>query len=175
MPRPYHLPFILIISLIACCIELEISTPSFPAIVNYFNVEEFFTSLTISLNLAGFCIAAIIYGPLSEVYGRREVMLIGNFIMLLGAVLCVISPSIEFLIFARFIQGLGAATSAVMVSAIIADVYSKYDSAILCALIIYFTSITYDGKAQNLGIIFLITTLLIIYMYNKVSNIRQRC
>ncbi|MBN8827223.1 MAG: multidrug effflux MFS transporter [Sphingobacteriia bacterium] len=117
------LPFLFIISLIAGCIEIDISVPSFPDISDYFKVSDGIIQLTIAFNFLGFCLASIIYGPLSEVFGRRKVMIIGNGIMLVGAIGCVISNSIILLLISRFIQGLGAATSAVITFAMIADVY----------------------------------------------------
>lgn len=123
------LPFILMFALINSCIELEISAPSFPDVMNYFNVGEDIVGLTITLNLIGFCISSIFYGPLSDSIGRRRTMLIGNAILVIGAVGCTIAPSIHFLLLSRFIQGIGAATSAVVVSAIVADTYEAKTAA----------------------------------------------
>lgn len=117
------LPFLLITALINSCIELEISAPSLPDIASQLGVSDELVSLTITYNLLGFCLAALVYGPLSDSYGRRKIMLLGNAILTLGAIGCVFAPSIDWLLVARFIQGIGAATSAVIVSAIIADVY----------------------------------------------------
>lgn len=123
------LPYLLMFALINSCIELEVSAPSFPSIMSYFSISENTVGLTITLNLVGFCIAALIYGPLSDVYGRRRVMLLGNGILAVGAAMCVFAPSIDVLLVARFVQGFGAATSAVVVSAIIADIYSRPKAA----------------------------------------------
>lgn len=124
-----YLPFLLIFALINSSIELEISAPSFPDIVNQFQVSTTAVGLTITYNLLGFCLASLIYGPLSECYGRRKIMIIGNGILTIGAIACVLAMSIDWLLAARFIQGLGAATSAVVVSAIIADVYTTNKAA----------------------------------------------
>ena len=118
------LPYLFIFAILNSCIELEISAPSFLDISKEFNVSNFQVTLTVTYNLIGFCIASLIYGPLSEKYGRRPIMLIGNGILILGSIGCVISNSIHVLLISRFIQGCGAATSAVIVSAIIADIYS---------------------------------------------------
>lgn len=127
MPR-YFLP-LLILSLIACCIEVDISVPSFPDMGRYFNVEDGIVQMTIAYNFLGFCIGAAFYGPLSDSYGRRPVMVWGNAILALGAVGCVIAPSISFLFATRLIQGIGAAASAVVVFAMIADAYADKDKA----------------------------------------------
>lgn len=117
------------LSLINSCIELEISVPSFPSIMTYFNVSESIVGLTITMNLIGFCIAAIIYGPLSDSYGRRKIMLLGNGILVIGSTLCALAPTMQILLLARLIQGLGAATSAVVVCAIIADSYKTQQAS----------------------------------------------
>jgi DHA1 family bicyclomycin/chloramphenicol resistance-like MFS transporter len=61
-------------------------------------------------------------------------MIFGNGLLAIGASLCVIAPSIWWLCVARFVQGLGVATSAVVVSAIIADVYKQDKVAALLGL-----------------------------------------
>ncbi len=124
-----YLYIILVISIITCCMETDIAAPSFPDISDYFNISDAKTQLIISINMLGFCISAIIYGPISDSYGRRLVMIIGNLIMTLGAVLCAISTSIEMLLFARFIQGLGASTSCVVAFAMVAESYPEKESA----------------------------------------------
>lgn len=116
------LPFLLILSLIAKFIEIDISVPSFPDIVRYFNVSEGTIQLTIAYNFLGFCIGGLFFGPLSECYGRRRIMIIGNTLLLIGAVGCVFAPSVFSLLISRFIQGIGASTS-VVVFAIVADSY----------------------------------------------------
>ncbi len=120
-----NLMYLLMISLINSCIELEISAPSFPDIMTYFAVSEAEVGLSITYNLLGFCFASLFYGPLSDIYGRRRIMIIGNGILSAGAFGCVVSSSIEWLLVARFIQGMGAASSAVVVPAIISDVYTN--------------------------------------------------
>lgn len=114
---------VLILSLVSGCIEVDISVPGFPDMAEYFKVSESVIQLTVAYNFLGFCLAALIYGPLSDIYGRRQLMIIGNGLLVLGAVGCVIAPTIELLLMARFVQGIGASASAVVVSAIIADVY----------------------------------------------------
>ena len=114
---------ILILSLITVCIETDISAPSFPDISDYFKVSEGVIQYTIAVNFLGFCLASLLYGALSDSYGRRSIMVIGNAIMVVGAVACVFVPSVEWLLAARFIQGVGASTSLVVAFAMMADVY----------------------------------------------------
>lgn len=121
-PKRY-LPALLILSIVGACIEIDMSVPSFPDIAKTFGVTEGTIQRTITYNFLGFCVGALIYGPLSECFGRRKLMLIGNSIMLLGAVGCAYASSIDWLLISRFVQGVGASTSVVLVFAIIADSY----------------------------------------------------
>lgn len=117
------LPFLFVFSLIATAIEIDISVPSFPDLAHYFAVSDGMIQLTIALNFLGFFLASLVYGPLSDSIGRRKAMLIGNALLAIGALACVLAPTIAWLLAARFIQGLGASASAVIVFAMIADVY----------------------------------------------------
>jgi DHA1 family bicyclomycin/chloramphenicol resistance-like MFS transporter len=128
------LPYLLIVSLIACCIEVDISAPSFPEMSDYFGVSDGIIQLTIAYNFLGFCLSGLFYGPLSECFGRRRVMIAGNAIMLIGATGCVFAPSIDWLLLSRFIQGLGASTAAVIVFAMIADAYEGSQSVKLIGI-----------------------------------------
>jgi DHA1 family bicyclomycin/chloramphenicol resistance-like MFS transporter len=124
-----YLPLLLIFALLPSCIEQEISAPSLPDIMQQLHASATMVGFTISYNFAGFSLGALIYGPLSECYGRRRMMVIGTAILSIGAIACVVAPSINWLLAARFIQGIGAATAAVLVSTIVSDVYSTKKAA----------------------------------------------
>jgi DHA1 family bicyclomycin/chloramphenicol resistance-like MFS transporter len=137
-----NIVYLLMLSLINSCIELEISAPSFPDIMDHFAISETEVGLTISYNLVGFALASFVYGPLSDCFGRRRIMIFGNAILCLGALGCVFSPSISWLLVARFFQGIGAATSAVLASAIIADLYNpKKASGIYATMNTFFSAV----------------------------------
>lgn len=118
----FFLP-LLILSIIACCIEVEVSVPGFPEMGKHFDVGGGIIQLTIAFNFLGFCLTALVYGPLSECFGRRSIMIIGNALLMAGAIGCACAPTINLLLASRFVQGVGASTSAVVVFAMIADVY----------------------------------------------------
>jgi DHA1 family bicyclomycin/chloramphenicol resistance-like MFS transporter len=129
MNQSKYLPFLLIYSLIVFCIEVDVSVPSFPDMMRYFATSEEYIQLTLSMNFLGICISGFFYGALADAYGRRRIMLIGNGIFLLGSIGCMIAESIDVLIIARFIQGLGSSAAGIVVYAIIADYYDKDKSA----------------------------------------------
>lgn len=117
------LPFLLGLAFFAACIETDISVPGFPQMMEYFSVSEAGVQLTMSLNFLGFCLAGLLYGPLSDSYGRRPIMLFGNILFLIAAIGTASSTHIASLIFWRFLQGIGASATFTVAFAIIADAY----------------------------------------------------
>lgn len=131
LSRFFKLPLValIIISLLGCCMEIDISLPSFPSIMAFFGSTEAQVQNTLSLNFLAFCLSGLLYGPLSETLGRRGLMIFGATCFLIGAVGCVFSFSIYQLMFWRFIQGLGASSTLVMGFAMISDRYSGKEAA----------------------------------------------
>lgn len=123
-----YFPFLLIFSAVSAAIEIELSLPSFPDIARAFSVSEEVIEGTISLNFFGFCLSALFYGPLSDRFGRRPILLFGTILFLIGSLCCAIAPSIEMILVSRFIQGLGAAGSFVVVFTMIADAYKDNEA-----------------------------------------------
>lgn len=115
---------IMILSVAIVDMATDLYSVALPSIANYFKVEGSVVQLTISLNLVGFAVSGLIYGPLSDHYGRRPMMLIGMTIFTLASVMCYIADSIALLILIRFIQGTGAGVAGVVGYAAIRDMYS---------------------------------------------------
>ncbi|WP_341818770.1 multidrug effflux MFS transporter [Wolbachia endosymbiont (group B) of Ennomos erosarius] len=114
----------MILSVAIVDMATDLYSVALPSIANYFKVEGSVVQLTISLNLVGFAVSGLIYGPLSDHYGRRPMMLIGMTIFTLASVMCYIADSIALLILIRFIQGTGAGVAGVVGYAAIRDMYS---------------------------------------------------
>ncbi|WP_419247505.1 multidrug effflux MFS transporter [Wolbachia endosymbiont of Rhagoletis indifferens] len=114
----------MILSVAIVDMATDLYSVALPSIANYFKVEGSVVQLTISLNLVGFAVSGLIYGPLSDYYGRRPMMLIGMTIFTLASVMCYTADSIALLILIRFIQGTGAGVAGVVGYAAIRDMYS---------------------------------------------------
>ena len=111
---------VLLISLLGF-ISIDIFFPSLPAITRHFNITQGQSQLTIALYLSGFGFSQLIYGPCSDYFGRRPVLLIGFFIYLLGSLILVNTHTATFLLLARFIQGIGTGASASLCRVILRD------------------------------------------------------
>ncbi len=114
----------MILSVAIADIATDLYLVALPSIANHFKVEGSVVQLTISLNLIGFAISGLIYGPLSDYYGRRPIMLIGMTVFTLASIMCCMVNNIVLLILIRFIQGIGAGVTGVVGYAAIKDIYS---------------------------------------------------
>jgi len=110
-------------------LSTDLFLASLPGIRVYFDVTVSEAQLTLSVFLAGFAISQLVYGPLSDRFGRRPVLLAGVAIYVTATVVCVGAQSMEGLIAARFFQAVGACSGAVIGRAIIRDAYGATGSA----------------------------------------------
>ncbi|GAA5069489.1 multidrug effflux MFS transporter [Roseibacterium beibuensis] len=72
----------------------------------------------------GMGLGTLVVGPLSDALGRKTVILLGAVLYLAGALLALVAPSLELILLARVIQGLGASGPRVVSIAMIRDLYS---------------------------------------------------
>lgn len=104
--------------------------PAFPAMRDHFGLAHANdVQVTIYAYLIGFGAAQIFYGPLSDVFGRRPLLAIGLAIYMAGTVLALFVTDFTWLIIARVIQGIGAASPRVLCVAIVRDRYEGRDMA----------------------------------------------
>ncbi|WP_199317138.1 multidrug effflux MFS transporter [Chroococcidiopsis sp [FACHB-1243]] len=123
--RPNSLGFTLLLGALAALppLAIDMGLPALAAIGTSLNAPPAATGLTLSLFMAGFAIAQLIFGPVSDRYGRRPVLFIGCGVFALANVMCTIAPSIHALILWRLIAGGGAGAAAVLEMAIVRDLF----------------------------------------------------
>lgn len=102
----------------------DVYVPSLPNFVERFKTSHAEVQLSISLYLLAFCISGLFYGPLSDIYGRRKILLASAGIAILGTGLCLYQQTIDGLLIGRFIQGLGTGGFAVIGRAMVRDLFS---------------------------------------------------
>ncbi|MCW5730209.1 MAG: multidrug effflux MFS transporter [Alphaproteobacteria bacterium] len=103
--------------------------PSIPGIVGYFGTDLATAQLTLTLFLAGLATGQLIYGPLSDRFGRRPPLLFGLVLALAASALCVFAPSAELLNAGRVLQGLGLCAGTVLGRAMVRDSFGRDQSA----------------------------------------------
>ena len=113
---------------------ITVIAPALGAITVYFKASEAEAQLLLSGFFLSMAISQLIYGPLSDIFGRRPFLLIGLLLYSIGGLLAGFAQSMEILISARIIQGLGAAAIVSIVRVIINDIYNRLEGASAFAL-----------------------------------------
>jgi DHA1 family bicyclomycin/chloramphenicol resistance-like MFS transporter len=143
VPRPSVGLAVLLTTLVALGpLSTDLYLPSLPTLARVFASDVASVQLTLSVFLAGFACGQIVYGPLSDRYGRRPVLLAGLLLFCVGSLGCVFAHSIDRLILARFVQALGACAGPVIGRAVVRDLWGASESARVIA---------YMGGAMAIG------------------------
>ena len=117
-------PVLLLVTLtVGGVMAINIYIPSMPDIARALTTSESAVQQTVTVFLITFAAAQLVYGPLSDRYGRRYVLLGGLCIFIAANLLCAAAVSIDFLLGARILQAAGAACGSVLTRAIVRDSY----------------------------------------------------
>jgi len=132
---PYRLLALLIAMSGMSSLSLNILVPAIPSMVAKFATDPANVQLTISLYLLGLAVAQLVFGPLSDRFGRRPVVLMGLALAGLAGTAAIFVTSIAGLIIARVCQSLGASTGQTIGRAIIRDLYDREHAASMIGLV----------------------------------------
>lgn len=116
-------------------VSMALFTPAMPELVHAFGTTEAAVKMTLSLYFAGFAVTQLVCGPLSDGIGRKPVTFAFMGIYLVASLLALFAPSVEYLIAARFLQGVGAAVGVAISRALVRDLFTRESSARIMNLI----------------------------------------
>ncbi len=89
-------------------LSTDLNLPALPKMSGYFGCNVAATNLTLSVFFIFYAFATLVWGPLSDKYGRKPVIMVGSIVFIFSSTACALSTSIYFLIAARLFQGIGA-------------------------------------------------------------------
>lgn len=119
-----RITFATLVGLVAyAAIATDLYLPAIPALVADLGASASDGQLTLSVFMLGIAIGQLIFGPLSDYYGRIPVVTAGTVLFLGTSIACALANSIEFMWAARLAQGLAAASGPVIARAIVRDRY----------------------------------------------------
>jgi DHA1 family bicyclomycin/chloramphenicol resistance-like MFS transporter len=126
-----RLRFILILAAIVALgpLSIDMYLPSLPAIGRALNANASSVQMTVSAYFAGLAIGQLIYGPISDRFGRRGPLLFGLIVYVLSSMGCALAGSVEALIALRFVQALGGCAGMVITRALLRDHFSGDEMA----------------------------------------------
>jgi MFS transporter, DHA1 family, multidrug resistance protein len=100
-----------------------------PALAHSFGVSGASAKMTLTAYFAGFAVAQLVTGPASDAIGRKKAAIIFLLVYLAGSLLAVFSPTIEWLMIARLVQGIGASVGTTVSRAIVRDQFTGEQSS----------------------------------------------
>jgi DHA1 family bicyclomycin/chloramphenicol resistance-like MFS transporter len=115
-------------------IAFDCYLPAMPVIEHQLLTDSHHLQLTITFFSIGFGLSQLIYGPLSDRFGRRPILLLGLLLFIIGSALAAYAESITALINARLLSGIGAGVGPVIARAAARDLYNGKKLARIAAL-----------------------------------------
>lgn len=108
-------------------LSIDMYLPSLPSIALDLSTNVAAVQKTITIFLVGFSIGMLVYGPLSDRYGRKRLLMIGMVIYVLATLGCIFASQIEHLQIFRLLQALGGASASVLSRALVRDLFSNVE------------------------------------------------
>lgn len=104
-------------------LSTDLYLPALPHMAEALQAGQTLVNLTLSLFLVFFALGILIWGPVSEKYGRKPILLAGLFLYTLGSAGCALSINAAMLIFSRIVQGFGGGAAEAVATAMVKDMY----------------------------------------------------
>lgn len=110
-------------------LAIDMYLPAMPSIAADLGVESGAVQITLTAYTAGFAIGQLIHGPLADSYGRRPVLILGVLFFGLASLVSATTTSIEALTWVRTAQGFAGSAAAVIIQAVVRDMFDREDFA----------------------------------------------
>lgn len=136
--------FIALMAMLVATVALSIDAmlPALPNIAleltpNHTNQAQ----LILSSFILGMALGTFVMGPLSDSFGRKNIIYFGASVYIISSALCMFAPNLETIVVARVLQGIGAAAPRVVSQALIRDLYSGREMARISSFIMIIFSL----------------------------------
>lgn len=105
-------------------LSTDLYLPALPGMSAYFDTSTDRINLTLSAFFIFYALGSLIWGPLSDHYGRKPILITGLGLYVLASTFCALMPSVDGLILWRIFQALGGSAAGAVATAIVKDEYS---------------------------------------------------
>jgi MFS transporter, DHA1 family, multidrug resistance protein len=109
--------------------SIDMYLPAFPSIALDLSTDIEQVALSLTSFFIGISVGQLLYGPLIDRFGRKRPLVVGLLAYIVSAIVCSMSPAIEWLIGMRFLMALGGCVGMVASRAIVRDVFSPEETA----------------------------------------------
>lgn len=110
-------------------LAIDMYLPAMPAIAKDLGVSAGAVQITLTAYTSGFAIGQLLHGPLADSYGRRPVMLVGIVLFAIASIVSATTNGIDALTYVRTAQGFAGAAAAVVIQAVVRDMFDREDFA----------------------------------------------
>ena len=137
--KGYEFEFIVLMASLMSIVALSIDAllPALPEIGAYFNVENINDhQKMITMIFLGLGFGQLIFGPLSDSFGRKRIVYAGFITFLIASFICLSTKSFEIMIFGRVLQGIGLASFRTISMSMIRDSFSGNFMAKIISIVV---------------------------------------
>ena len=121
---------------------VDMYLPALPAIGTSLKADPYAVQLSLMSFFVSFGVSQIVYGPASDIFGRKPPLYFGIGLFVVGSIGCALAPDVGWLIAFRFVQGLGAGAPMVVPRAIVRDLHTGAEATRLIAMLMLVFSIS---------------------------------
>ncbi len=116
-------------------LSTDLYLPALPTMSTYFHVSSALTNLTLVSFFFFYAVGTLFWGPMSDKYGRKKILLIGTIFYVFASAACAVSLNVYMLIAARIVQGIGAGAITAVSMALIKDCFSGKQRETILAIV----------------------------------------
>jgi DHA1 family bicyclomycin/chloramphenicol resistance-like MFS transporter len=132
-------PWLFLVTLVGATalgpLAMQIFLPSLPFIQSDLGVSAATAQLVLSVSMVAISFSMLVYGPLSDRFGRRPLLILSLALFLIGSLIGAFAPDITTLVAGRTIQAVGGAGGLVLTRTIIRDIYGRERAASMIAYV----------------------------------------
>src|ERR1700712_5716150 len=121
---------------------IDMYLPALPAIGVSLSADVHAVQMSLLAFFISFAVSQIVYGPASDIFGRKPPLYVGIALFVAGSVGCALAPDIGWLIAFRFLQGAGAGAPIVVPRAIVRDLHTGAEATKLMSLLMLVFSVS---------------------------------
>ena len=115
--------------------------PALPTLQRIFGTSSLAVQATLSSFFAGFAVGQLVFGPITDRFGRRPPLYAGLLLFVAASIGCALAPSVEVLTALRFVQAFGACAGGVIARAMVRDLFDPRESARLYGALMLVTGL----------------------------------
>ncbi|MCR5833070.1 MAG: Bcr/CflA family efflux MFS transporter [Selenomonadaceae bacterium] len=104
-------------------LSTDLYLPALPEMGNYFNADSFLVGLTLSVFFVVFAVSIVVFGPVSDKYGRKPILIGSAVLYTAASLICALSIDIYMLIAGRTLQAIGAGAIITVATALIKECF----------------------------------------------------